>query len=116
MDYTYQGEIVRFVDGDTVDMSVTKVTDFGFGLTLNGTYKGRFRLTIVDTPERGEPGWAEATAFCRKYLPIGTKTRVETYKSPDSFGRYLADIYVPLMGNTTISSLLLEAGLAEVWK
>lgn len=112
MDYTYEGIIARWVDGDTVDMIVTKTSDFGFKMTLDGTYTGRFRLTIVDTPERGEPGWAEATAFCRLHLPAGTRTRVDTYKTPDSFGRYLADIYV---GGTTISSLLLQAGLAEVW-
>ena len=42
--YTYRAEIVRVVDGDTVDINI----DLGFGVWLNDE---RVRLAGVDTPE-----------------------------------------------------------------
>lgn len=114
--YAYPAEILRWVDGDTVDMRAWKTLDFGFHQKVTGEYTGRFRLTIVDTPERGEHGWAEATDYCKEMLPPGTVVQIRTYRDPDVFGRYLADIQIPGMGTTSISSLLLQNGLAEVWK
>jgi endonuclease YncB( thermonuclease family) len=111
----YPAEILRWVDGDTVDMRAWKTLDFGFGSKVTGEHTGRFRLTIVDTPERGEPGWAEATEFCNDVLPPGTVCQIRTYRDPDVFGRYLADIQVPGEGTTSISSKLLQHGLATVW-
>jgi endonuclease YncB( thermonuclease family) len=113
--YAYHAEVLRWVDGDTVDMRAWQTLDFGFGQKFTPEYTGRFRLTIVDTPERGEPGWAEATDYCKQILPVGTVTQIRTYRDPDNFGRYLADITIPGMGTTSISSLLLQNGLATVW-
>ena len=59
--YTYLATVDRWVDGDTVDM----VIDLGFRMSTHQ----RFRLLGVDTPERGEPKWAEATACCNAVLP-----------------------------------------------
>lgn len=114
--YAYPAEILRWVDGDTVDMRAWKTIDFGFGQKVTPEHTGRFRLTIVDTPERGEPGWAEATDYCKEMLPAGTVVQIRTYRDPDVFGRYLADITIPGMDTTSISSLLLQNGLAKVWE
>lgn len=46
----------------------------------------------IDTPERGQVGYAEATAHLRGLLSIPL-TRVETTK-PDKYGRWLVDIWV----------------------
>lgn len=79
-------ETVR-VDGDTVDL----VIDLGFHLTS----ALRFRMLAIDTPERSEPGWKECTAYTRMWLEENAgKIRAETYKA-DSFGRWLAYLYVP---------------------
>ena len=53
MDYAYRAKLVRCVDGDTADLEV----DLGFNLTA----KIRGRLTGVNTPERGQADYREAT-------------------------------------------------------
>lgn len=81
--WQYRGEILRVVDGDTLDVRI----DCGFHISTTQ----RLRLLGVDTPERSDPGWAEATAFTAAYCPVGRKVIIETEKS-DSFGRYLAKV------------------------
>lgn len=85
-EYDYRVDHVqRVVDGDTIDL----VIDVGFKMTT----VQRVRLLGIDTPERGEPGWAEATEFTKNWLDTWQgKIRVETHKT-DSFGRYLAYLY-----------------------
>jgi micrococcal nuclease len=85
--YTYSAEVVRWVDGDTVYLRV----DLGFRMTAETD----FRLYGVDTPERGRPGAAEASARVRELAPIGSTVRVQTYKDPDKYGRWLAEILPP---------------------
>lgn len=114
--YTYQAEVLRIVDGDTLDMRAWKELDFGFGNKITGSHTGRFRLVICDTPERGEHGWAEATEFVRDLLPVGTVATINTYRDPDNFGRYLADVLIPGQGTTTLSSELLRLGYAVPYK
>lgn len=92
-------ECVRVVDGDTVDLRI----DLGFYLTA----ALRFRLLGVDTPERGQPGWAEATDFTRLWIDVARPgLRVQTHKS-DSFGRWLGDLY---NGNEHLAQALIDAG------
>lgn len=91
-------ECVRVVDGDTVDLRI----DLGFYLTA----ALRFRLLGVDTPERGQPGWAEATDFARQWIAARTTLRVQTHKS-DSFGRWLGDLY---SGDEHLHRALIDAG------
>ena len=45
--YSYTAEVVRVVDGDTVELAV----DCGFRLT----FKDRFRLAFINAPERDKP-------------------------------------------------------------
>lgn len=92
--------VLKVVDGDTVDLSV----DLGMRLSK----QDRYRLVVVDTPERGEPGFVEATVFARSWLAaFAEDLRVTTYKA-DSFGRYLADIYTS--SGSTLSEALLQQG------
>lgn len=80
-------DVVRVVDGDTVDLRL----DLGFHLTT----ALRFRLLGTDTPERHEDGWHECTEFTRAWLVEHAGViRAETVKT-DSFGRWLARLYVP---------------------
>lgn len=73
----------RVVDGDTVDA----VLDLGLHLEA----AVRLRVLGVDTPERGMPGWADATAATTAWLEravLEADLVVETAKA-DSFGRWL---------------------------
>jgi hypothetical protein len=78
--YEYEAEIVRWVDGDTVDLRVS----LGFGITR----ADRFRLYGIDTPERGQPGHGEATAFCMGAAPVGSLVTIRrSAHSNPTFGR-----------------------------
>ena len=82
--YHYRARLIRVVDGDTIDVDL----DLGFHLRA----RHRLRLLGVDTPERGEPGFAEATATVRQRLEAAQELVVWTVK-PDSFGRWLASVW-----------------------
>lgn len=81
--YQYRATVVRWIDGDTVDLDV----DLGFHVIT----RQRFRLLGVDTPERGEPGYGEARQCAESVLPTGAVVTVETIKT-DKYGRWLADL------------------------
>lgn len=91
----------KVVDGDTVDL----VLDVGFYLSA----ALRFRLLGVDTPERGQPGGAEATAFVQAWLAEQPDLTAHTRKA-DSFGRWLVD--VTREDGSSLSAALLDAGHA----
>ena len=91
--YFYQAQIVRWVDGDTVEI----VLDKGFNDYFGNTDKPvTFRLLGVNAFERYKPGGPEATAFVNEIAPVGDWVIVRTYKisDEDNFGRYLATIYI----------------------
>ena len=82
--YNYNAYCTNVVDGDTVDLEI----DAGFKLFT----EQRIRLLGVNTPERGQIGYKDATDFL-KHLILNKDVVVETHNS-DAFGRYLAEIYV----------------------
>lgn len=104
-DYRYKAEVMRWVDGDTVWLKV----DLGFRMTtLND-----FRLFGVDTPERGQVGYAQATAFVKAAAPPGTQVTITTYKDPDKYGRWLAE--VDAGADQTVNMQLITNGLANTY-
>ena len=91
-DYTYKAELLRVVDGDTIEVRI----DLGF----NVWHVCTLRLDGVDTPERHEAGWREATlatdGYCRAVdCALIVKTRPEPKRRQDSFRRYLAKVWTP---------------------
>lgn len=90
LDWVYRALAVRVIDGDSLVM----VIDAGFGLHVhgNGNEGAHIRLLGVDTPERNEPGWAEAKAFTAAWLAEADDQPwpllIATMKA-DNFGRYL---------------------------
>ena len=98
--YDYRVEVVRVVDGDTLDLRV----DLGFYTSMTM----RFRLLGVDTPERREQGWSDASLFTAGWLEARKGLlRARTAKA-DSFGRWLADVYATPTG---IDGVVSEAGV-----
>lgn len=100
--YEYRGTVVRWVDGDTVDMNI----DLGFHLTM----AGRFRLDGIDTPERGRPGSLEAKARAEALAPVGSHVMVLTEKG-DKYGRWLAVVCPP--EGPPVNVTLVYEGLAK---
>lgn len=91
-------EVVHVVDGDTVDVVLSRVVGEldGFDLVARSHGKTRLRLVHLDTPERGKAGYNQATQELADWLSTASSwagLRVATQVKPDAFGRLLADIY-----------------------
>ena len=109
--YTFRGKCVNVVDGDTVDCLI----DVGFGLHT----EQRLRLHGVNTPEKRskDPLEKELAKIAEKYtaqMILDKDVLVQTYKD-DSFGRYLAKVYILGEGDTgeytCLNDLLIDNGL-----
>lgn len=104
--YRYRvAQVVRVIDGDSLQLRL----DLGLYLTT----ELRFRVLGVDTPERGEPGWAEATAFTTAWLDASGPLTAATAKA-DSFGRWLCDL--TREDGSGLADALLEAGHAVPYR
>lgn len=124
-EYLYEDcTVVRWVDGDTLDMQARAhfqadpvVIDPGFKFritmhqSITAQYEGRFRLLHVDAYERRHLLGPTATEFVRDFMPEGEQVMARTYKDPDNFGRYLADLWLPDEPQITVSMALIDAQL-----
>ena len=107
--YTYKAEILKVVDGDTVDVKI----DLGFSVYVIH----RIRLNGIDTPEKNDKD-AEVRALADvahkrllELCPVGSTVTLETFKA-DKYGRYLADIYTETHTDS-VNQLLVEEQLAK---
>ena len=100
--YTFKATCTNVVDGDTLDIDL----DLGFETFA----KRRVRLLNVDTPERGQENYKEATALTRSCVE-NKDIYVQTYKS-DVFGRYLANVWYE-DGKYCLNDELRNAGLLK---
>ena len=90
-----QGSLVRrVIDGDTIVLA-------------NGS---RVRYIGIDTPERGEPFFDEATEYNRRLVEGARVQMVKDESDKDRFGRLLR--YV-LAGDILVNAELVREGLAE---
>lgn len=92
------GVVTKVVDGDTLDVN-----------------RMRVRLALVNTPERGEPGYGEAKAFIASLCPAGSPALVDEDdgQTRGSYGRMVAAVYC---GGTLVNEQLLESGKAVLYK
>ena len=94
--YEYRCNIVKIIDGDTVDVDI----DLGFGVWMTNE---RVRLYGIDTPESRTRDLEEkkygllAKSFVLKYLPEGScQTLVTVKDKAGKFGRVLGKFKVEL--------------------
>lgn len=109
-----RAEIIRWIDGDTVDVIAYSVFNPWPDITDTSVRKMRLRLAIVDTPERGQPGFKEATLNANAWVPAGSRANIILYSMERSGPRWVADVLVEGLTDT-VSSLLLRDGLGKVW-
>lgn len=109
--FTYRATILRWVDGDTVDVDI----DLGFGVWLR---KQRVRLFGINTPEsrtrdleEKERGLA-AKEFAKSCAPIGASVTIQTTKGKETgkYGRILGTIMVN--EDQSVNQMLIENGHA----
>lgn len=121
MIYIYKAELIRVVDGDTVDL----IIDLGFDTSR----KERFRLYGIDAPEMRTAAGKEAKAWLEDAIrppePIYIQTiQLETKAKRDKYGRFLAvlysefgDVHTKLpeksLALESINSQMIEAGHAK---
>lgn len=105
--------VKRVVDGDTVDLTLRR--DIGFYHISQVTL--RFRLVECNCPERGMPGYDEATQFTQDWLSshelVATTFKHDANSSvPDGgFGRWLVNL-TDGVGGPSLSDALMESGHA----
>jgi len=74
------------------------------------------RLVNLDTPERGEPGYAEAGADLWAWLmEWAQQLRCVTYDTGGGFDRVLVDIYVLAADGRTVADSATQHMLREGW-
>ena len=101
-EYKYRAEVVRVVDGDTVDATV----DLGFNLKLSA----RFRLLGINAPEKNTKEGKESLARLAVLLPVGSSVVVQTTKDKkEKFGRYLGTF---LLNGKSVNQQLVDEGFA----
>ncbi len=97
-----QAALDRVVDGDTIDIKLG-----------NGEIE-RVRLIGIDTPERGESCFAEATDYLRELLGNGRVTLIRDKSNRDRYGRLVR--YVCSENDTFTEAALVREGLAVPYR
>jgi len=93
MIYIYKAELVRVIDGDTVDL----IIDLGFDTSR----KERFRLYGIDAPEMNTQEGKAAKAWLEDALMPLEAIYIQTIQLPtkatrDKYGRFLAVMFSDL--------------------
>lgn len=91
--------MLRVVDGDTIEIESLDPEIGAAGVRLLG----------IDTPERGQPGWAAARDFLRA-LVAGKRVRLVReagHANRDRYGRLLRLVY---FDDALVQVLIIEAG------
>ena len=102
--YQYKGRIERWVDGDTVLVTL----ELGFYVMK----EERFRLARINTPEiRGKERkeGLKVMALINDFCPVGSSVTIDS-KKRDRYGRWIAEVEY---NNQNISQWLLDNGHAE---
>lgn len=109
--YEYSAELIRVVDGDTIDLEVDQ------GLEV--LRRLRFRLASINTDELHSPDpekrkrAVEAKEFLENCFVGVVKITIKTYKDrKEKYGRYLVDIFVN-DDPESLNQKLLNVGLAD---
>ncbi|MBZ0302222.1 MAG: thermonuclease family protein [Anaerolineae bacterium] len=93
-----QVTVLRVIDGDTIDVQRNNETE-------------RVRYIGMNTPERDEPCYAEATRANAALVEGKQVILVKDTSETDRYGRLLRYIYV---GGVFVNARLVEEGYAEV--
>jgi micrococcal nuclease len=96
-DIELEGTVNYIVDGDTLDINDIRI-----------------RLSLVDTPERGQEGYKEAKEFIKK-LCLNKKGQVDIDDGQRRGDRYGRDIGVVFCDGVNINKALVDNNLARIF-
>jgi hypothetical protein len=96
----FRGIVTEIVDGDTIDINNVRI-----------------RLSMVNTPERGELGYDEATELTKSVCPVGAEALVDEDdgQKEGSYDRLIGIVYCN-ESSTSVNQILLEEGKAVVYE
>ncbi|MDE2767969.1 MAG: thermonuclease family protein [Chloroflexota bacterium] len=87
-----RGQVLRILDGDTIEIRYLSGGEAVVGHVEKVRYLG------IDTPEKSEPGGAEATEFNRARVEGKTVRLVREGRNRENFGRLLRHVFVVYQG------------------
>lgn len=110
--HTYRCEILRVLDGDTVDVHV----DLGFGVFT----RQRLRIYGVNSPEKDTDAGKDALLFVSGLLYQASEVLIRTMKQSsrsdaekrEKFGRYLVHVVVD---GEPLTDLIIKAGHGKAY-
>lgn len=102
--YWYKVKVERIVDGDTFVGTI----ELGYNLNRTGQY---FRMAYVNTPERGQEGFQEATDYMIDRIE---GKEVMVYSHRDETGRYKRIVAETFIDGENVNRELLEKGFAVI--
>ncbi|PUA33064.1 MAG: hypothetical protein B9J98_03075 [Candidatus Terraquivivens tikiterensis] len=90
------GRVTAVIDGDTLEVDGTRI-----------------RLALVNTPEKGEPGYMEAKEFTERVCAIGVSAVADQDDGQpyDKYGRVVAKV---TCDGVNLNAALLENGYAKI--
>lgn len=104
--YYYKAEIVRVIDGDTLEVDI----DLGFDRIRT---RQKLRLLRVNTPERKTSDTWRAATEITSDIVFSSKTIVIQTVKKDSFGRWLSEVWCD---GVNLNDILVEHGFVYVAK
>jgi micrococcal nuclease len=99
--YCYKAQLLRVIDGDTVQLQL----DLGFDTHVIKTC----RLIGINAPEMNTVAGVAAKTFLATILPAAL---VVTTTKPDKYGRSLVKIYLPNDEKVSVNDQMLSTGHA----
>ena len=96
-DIELEGTVNYIVDGDTLDINDIRI-----------------RLSLVDTPERGQEGYKEAKEFVKK-LCLNKKSQVDIDDGQRRGDRYGREIGIVFCDGVNINKALMDNNLAKIY-
>lgn len=114
-DYVYANvTALDTYDGDTVYLDIDKgFHDHRQSMNSVGRYTLSYRMLDIDAPEIRPLATRVTGTAARDFLRAminGRPLIVRTLQDPDSFGRYLVDLWLP--DGTNVNQTMLDAGHA----
>lgn len=102
--HIHEGTVVRWVDGDTLYI----MTDMDF------RHYGKLecRLIGVNTPERGQINYKEATFEANLLAPVGSTVVFRSEKDPEKWGRWLVELWA---NDVDVDQALIASGLGVAY-
>ena len=103
--YQYEAQVLKVIDGDTLDLFI----DLGFKVGFNT----RIRMIGIDTPEKWFPYGKVVKAYLKQELEGNTIFLDVTKK--DKYGRYLGVVYLNKNDEQSVNDKLIEINMAKAY-